>query len=300
MKPTSIVFLVIALLLLIGGIVTCSIAKDIAVTDGYELFHTDEDGENRFTESIPETLHKIDLVFTDAEIHIYGGADTEFVEFLNFRDGLYTVTATNSVLSFDEIPNVKSLLSGSSNFSFSGIRHFFTNATTSSGEKQINIYLKDQSSLKSISLSGKNCSLQIHKLKTKCDISVKAETSATVQSDFLRTACTFSLETPKLTLDLNGVSLHSLQIQTEHAEISSQSTFFDQLSILTETGTIDIGSSVSLAIYGYQITGNAKTFTWQNTALPLPYTAEKPREKSGTVEIQLGDAQLSLHGTSEN
>ena len=44
MKPTSIVFLVVAVLLIIGGMITCSVAKNIAETDGYSLFHETEDG----------------------------------------------------------------------------------------------------------------------------------------------------------------------------------------------------------------------------------------------------------------
>lgn len=301
MKPTSIVFLVIALLLLIVGIVTCSIAKDIAETDGYELFTTTDDTQKSFRESIPDSMHKIDLVFTDAEIQIIGGAEESYIEFSNFQSGLYTVSTTNSVFSFDEIPNIKSLLSGNSGFSFSGIRHFLRAGHAASGEKQISIYLKDTSSLKSISISGNNCTLEIQKLKTKCDISIKADSTLEIRSDFLRTACVLSADSPRLTMNLNNVSLHSLNVQSKHAQISSQSTFFDQVSIQAESGSIDIGASVSLSMYGYQIEGDTEQFTLHHTKTALPHIVDKPREKSGIIQMQLGsEIQVSLHDITDN
>ena len=112
MKPTSIIFLVFAILLIVGGILTCSAATSIAEKDGYALFHDSEDGGTIVREAIETSTTKLELVFTDAEVNVFYDSEAEdsYVEFINFRDGLYTLVSTAQILSFDEIPNLNSLL----------------------------------------------------------------------------------------------------------------------------------------------------------------------------------------------
>ena len=86
MKPTSIIFLVVSVLLIIGGVIACTVAKDIAVTDGYTLFHDAEGGGTYVRHDFKSSdVNKIELVVTDAEIHIYGGAEESYIEFFNFH-----------------------------------------------------------------------------------------------------------------------------------------------------------------------------------------------------------------------
>ena len=80
MKPTSIIFLVVSVLLIVGGIITCAIAKDIAITDGYTLFNDAEGGGTYVRHDFQASgIMKVEMNVTDAEINIYGGASWSYM-----------------------------------------------------------------------------------------------------------------------------------------------------------------------------------------------------------------------------
>ena len=124
MRPTSIVALVVSVLLIIAGLSTCIIAQNMANANGEFLFsETREDGLVNTVDLTESEVSKIELIVSDAEINIMRG-DKACIEFVNFRENYYNLSAANRVLSFSEIPDITSMLKFWENgVSFKGIRY---------------------------------------------------------------------------------------------------------------------------------------------------------------------------------
>ncbi len=160
MKPTSIISLIIAVLLVIVGLVTCFIAQNMAGSSGEQLFADRSDGNAVMTETFdPKNLELISIVFSGGRVNIFGNCDEKGsehysdscrIELINFKENYYVLKSTSSQLSFDETGNITSMLKFWENgFSFKGMRYIlnleqiksFFRPEEEEKDKQINIYL---------------------------------------------------------------------------------------------------------------------------------------------------------------
>ena len=91
MKPTSVIFLIVAVLIICLGVLLCITGNSMATDMGVSIFAQTGDSENNFstTETFEsEELKKVVLNFTDVNVNVYGGAEeekeelVEIVEFL--------------------------------------------------------------------------------------------------------------------------------------------------------------------------------------------------------------------------
>lgn len=296
MKPTSIIFLVVSVLLIIGGVIACTVAKDIAVTDGYTLFHDAEGGGTYVRHDFKSSdVNKIELVVTDAEIHIYGGAEESYIEFFNFRDGLYTLATSGNTISLDEIPNLKSLLSFKGGFSFSGMRYFLRFGNTQLGPKKVNIYIGADSALKVISLSADNGTVYAEKGGVQLDLQITADRSVTLVGNDIRTASALTIDAPSISLDMEDCSLNELSLKGTRCDADLDRFYFTNLNAEIATGTLDIQVPFSVENYSMDIRGSGGSCTLNGEKLALPYAAESTvGAHPGKITISAGNANVSL------
>ena len=77
MKPTSIIFLLISLIIILVGWLVCNSAEAKAAEEDIQLFDTVISEDNEAVTEIPfgsdEIYNKIELVADDANVYIYGG-----------------------------------------------------------------------------------------------------------------------------------------------------------------------------------------------------------------------------------
>ncbi len=198
MKPASIISLIIAVLLMVVGLVTCFIAQNIARDNGESLFSKQPDGSYRVEETLKDDTVKIELIdLSNVKINIYGNCDSEDsahysetarIEFINFKENFYNLTYGGTTLSFDQIlPNItslaKSLISGGS---FKGMRYylnpdqlreFLKKEETEDDGKRIDIYLtshvKKINNIK-IGTSG-DCEILIDNVESGADFDITAD-----------------------------------------------------------------------------------------------------------------------------
>ena len=98
MKPTSIVSLIISVILIIVGLVTCFIAQNMAQEKGEYLFAEERNNDLVQTVDLSESeISKIELIVADTEINIIGKSERSYIEFINFRENYYALSATNRV-----------------------------------------------------------------------------------------------------------------------------------------------------------------------------------------------------------
>ena len=214
MKPASIISLIIAVLLVIAGLVTCFIAQNMAQANGEYLFAEEVEGSRVVTEPLSEEITKIALVFSDAKVNIYGRcdrensehySDTAKIEFVNFKENYYTLTRSSNLLSFDETGDITSMLKFWENgFSFKGMRYILNmeqirefieqhkknQEKDEDREKQINIYLTKEAlekatengeeslGLKQIQITARGaggCEVKIDNMRINTDYNIVAD-----------------------------------------------------------------------------------------------------------------------------
>lgn len=285
----------IAVLLVIGGMITCSVAEDIALTDNYTLFHDNEEGGTYVREDFDAAeISKIELLITDAEITVYGGAEQAYIEFINFRDGLFTLSNSGKVISMDEIPDLKSIFNLQSGFSFSGMRYILRSGTVSLGEKKINIYLPQDAALKVLSVEADTCVLRTEKIYNQFDLQIHAEESVTMDATDFRTACALTVDTRALELKLFSSYLHTIDITAETVTVDAQEIYWDNLTLDIDEGTVNALSTIGLHRYAYNIKGKGG-FTVNGEALTLPHTADGAGSYGGAISGDIGRAEITLN-----
>ena len=296
MKPTSIIFLVVSVLLIIGGVITCSIAKDVAVTDGYILFHDSDSGGTYVRQDFRASdINKIELVFTDAEVNIYGGAEESYIEFFNFRDCLYRLSTSGNTLSLDEIPNLKSLLSFQGGFSFSGMRYFLRFGNEKLGPKKVNVYIGADSALKVIALSGESCTLHAETIGTQADMQITMDKSLTLVGRDIRTASAFSISAPNITLDMEDCSLNELFTEGNRLDASLDRFYFAVWEGTFTAGAVTAQIPASSDQYNMDIQGSGGSLTLNGEKQSLPYKADATAAtRPGKIHLVGGSASISL------
>ncbi len=193
MKPTSIISLIVAFVLVVAGLITCFVAQNIASSNGEFIFAESRDGDLVNTVEISEDISKIELIVENAEINIHGNADRSYVEFINFNENYYSLSVSNTILSFDEIPDLMSMVKfWESGFSFKGMRYIFNFSKPNEDAKKINIYLTQEQALKIFDIKADTCTINIENIVIDCDYKFCVN-DLTVNANTLRTAGTFNV-----------------------------------------------------------------------------------------------------------
>jgi hypothetical protein len=176
LRPTSIIFLCLAVLLIVGGIVTCYIAAGMARDEGIELFESAESagGKSEIIQLAEDGLNKISLILKDADVSIYGGAAEPYVELVNYKPGSYSYGMANGILTVDESIGILQLLNfGESKVNFGGLRQYLVRRDTETGRKSINVYLPDTYLIKHIEVKLDSGNISVNKVKNRSDFSLK-------------------------------------------------------------------------------------------------------------------------------
>ena len=228
MKPTSIIFLIISLVLIILGVTVTGVAKRLAAADDVQLVVNASDEENNsvFTYQYNEdNIAKIALNLKNAKVNIIGGAETPYIELKNFSEGMYGFSATNRVITvndnvdFTSLSGVASLASN-----FKGLRGFVNHFKLSKLEKTVNVYLCPEYPVNVIDCKVESGEVNIASCISFADYNV-------------------SIGDGKLTVtDVETSSLLNISIGTGSANI--QNSRIAKFSAAVENGSVTFDSNV--------------------------------------------------------
>lgn len=221
MKPSSIVSLVVAVLLIVVGLTTCIIAQNMANANGETLFsEVKSDGLVTQEDLTGVDISKIELIVSDADINIIGKSRSSYIEFVNFRENYYTLTKSNKVLSFDEIPDVVSMLKFWENgFSFKGMRYIFNFKPETEGKKVVNVYIGSDMNIKIFNISADRCTLNLENLTSGSDYNIDI-VSGEINATTLKTTSSFYVNGTNLKLNLNSAVLNNMEVKADHLEMT--------------------------------------------------------------------------------
>ena len=177
MKATSFIFLVLAAILLFGGIVTCSLAETMAKAQNVSIFEqtTDEDGNSVYVyELTDEKLSRLNLNFSEVDVTIIGSAKESYVELKNFNPYDYATTLSGSTVTVDgTVSGLSSIidLSGGG-FRFKGLRYLFTDKIDKNAKRSVTVYISDSCDISSFSLNLEKGNVTFSNIYNKIDYNV--------------------------------------------------------------------------------------------------------------------------------
>ena len=265
MKPTSVISMIVAVLLIAAGFVTCMIAENMAEADGELLFAEDrEDGQVSTIDLNDTAISKLELNITDAQIHIYGGCESSYMELVNFRENYYSFNASNRVVSLDEVPDVASMLKFWENgMSFKGIRYLldFQKEDEPAGEKAINIYLGGENTdLKILEITGKSCNILLENMPYSADYTVTIEQGSLSTSN-CRNASSLTLNGTDLHTDLRDSRFNNCTIHCSQLDFTANLLYLSMTTIDCEVVNLNLTPTQSIGSQNYDLTLDSGSIT---------------------------------------
>lgn len=312
MKPTSIVSLIIAVLLIILGLVTCMIAQNMANANGEFLFsETREDGLVNTVDLTESEISKIELIVSDAEINIIGRSDKACIEFVNFRENYYNLSAANRVLSFSEIPDITSMLKFWENgFTFKGMRYILNfkkdQEQAPDAKKIINLYLTTDKEIKIFDIQADNCTLNIEGMTSATDYNITVET-ADITASSMKTSSNFNINAKEADKPAKAVTLNMNSTLVSHLNVNADELTMDakvyRCSAATDitcgTGSINIETVKKPDALKLEIdTISGKILVdGEETDSPYTRTTQNAEDPKLTITTDSADVRISPVGT---
>ena len=226
MKPTSVIFLILAAVLIVGGIVLCLVSGALASGADIELFcdYVDEAG-NAVTEHDIEgkKITSLNIDLDSAVINVIGGAEKSYIKVENFPDKAYEFWLTAGELNFKDthaLSIFSSFRINESGFGFDGLRHYLAVNKYEDKANVINIYLARTENINTLNISVDEGEINISNLNVGTDINLE-------------------IEDGKITLD-SVESTGKANIVGENATFNFNScNIADTIADIKETGTIN-------------------------------------------------------------
>ncbi|MCQ2427168.1 MAG: hypothetical protein MJ137_02035 [Clostridia bacterium] len=243
MKPTSIIFLIISVMLALVGLLLCFTATNMAADQGVNLFTQTGDADSNYTsvhEFDGESIKKLVINLSNVDINVYGGAESNRVELVNFPDGAYDLSISKSTLQLSDNANISNLIDiDNLKINFNGFRDYLHYFRYKDKERTVNLYFTDTASAITLSVSTEanvtlndlrlNCDYKINVIKGNVSVSnVKTDSSMTIES------------TEDSQIELVSTSVNDLRIDgiTAYANIKS-SGFTRSMYIDIKSGSVD-------------------------------------------------------------
>lgn len=302
MKPSSIISLIIAVLLIVVGLTTCIIAQNMANANGETLFsESKNDGLVNIMDLTNMDISKIELIVRDAEINIYGKSASSYVEFVNFRENYYTLTTSNKVLSFDEIPDVVSMLKFWENgFSFKGMRYIFNFHPETEGKKIINVYLSSDIDIKIFNITAENCALNLENLTSGSDYNITV-TTGDINVKTLKTTSAFNITGTDIKLNMNTAILTNTNIKADNLEMNVSSFRANgSTSIECGSGNIDLVTPYSVESLNLDVDTADGRILINGNGVSSPYQQNNPDAPDAKITIITESADISIKQNSSS
>ena len=244
MKPTSVIFLIVAVLIICLGVLLCITGNSMATDMGISVFAPTGDAENNCstTETFEsEELKKIVLNFTDVNINIYGGAEEEKVELVNFTDGTYVYSLSKSTMQIYENSGITSFID-LENFKiyFNGFRDYLHHYKYRDKQRSVNLYLKNEADIIKFDITTQSGNITIKDLSLGCDYKITTATG-TLSLENVTTDSNIALESTKESaLELKNVKARSFEINAVTAYATMKdSTFSHKLFANIASGSFE-------------------------------------------------------------
>lgn len=254
---------------------------------------------------------KISLNFTDADVNIYGSSSTSYIEFVNFRETLYSLSVSNTSVSFSESPNFSSILRfWESGFTFKGMRHLFSPRTyDDSRMKAINIYLSSDCEIKQLDITADTMTVSLENLPCAADYVLNAK-EIDFYASSVKTNSSLRINTgggvspaERASVQFKSSSFTNIMISANDLTLDGEAYDVMTAKISCKTGAIDwslLHPLLSAPIHDISIaieTSGSLSLNGNAEESPFVYTSEVD-EPRYSFDIKAGEADVSISSLS--
>ncbi len=239
MKPTSVIFLIVSILLACVGFLLCMTATSLATEQGIGLFAQigDEDDNYVATEPInEEELKKIVVKVSNVQVNIIGGAEESKIELVNFMNSSYQIQAGRSTLQISDNSGISGIIDlDNFKINFHGFRdylHYIFDYIAGRPQKEqiLNVYLTDSADLVNFNITAGNGDITVSHMKADCDYKVILANGVVVFEDVTTDSSIQIESTESSNIEFRGVATDELRIMSPESEcfIEIESTTFSR------------------------------------------------------------------------
>ncbi len=302
MKPSSVIFLIVSVLIICLGVLLCITGNSMATDMGIPIFAQTGDEENNFSATEvfeSDELKKVVLNFTDVNINIYGGAEEEKVELVNFTDGTYVYSLSKSTLQIYENSGITSFID-LDNFKiyFNGFRDYLHYYKYRDKQRVVNLYLKNEADIIKFDITTQSGNITVKDLSLGCDYKITTSTGI-LSLENITTDSNIALESTKeSTIELKNVSARAFEINAVTGYVAlSGSTFTHKLFANIASGSFEYDRlEADFAGFNVELSApNGALRVWDTeysshfseinvVELPTPILPSVPEESVGATE----------------
>ncbi|MBO5648999.1 MAG: DUF4097 family beta strand repeat protein [Clostridia bacterium] len=302
MKPSSIIFLVISVLIIIGGVVLCTVGMNMASEQGVAMFKTNvvvSNGDVVATDVFDASqINKIKMSLDDVKVYIAPSETGEsYLEMYNFQVGTYDYSIQNKMLVIDSGTSLFSLMRiAEGNFNFSGLRHFLMYRPNTGKEKKLYLYLAEDAEINVYDISVESGEVTVRDLATASDYNITLETG-NITLENISTKSAVNLSTDKGVVKADGLQcrMASIVIGSGAADLYVHQ-YPSELQVTVMDGDIVCGYSVQTE-YGLLFEADAAGQISYNGTLqearPWKYSSspgvclQEFQAKNGNIELSI-------------
>lgn len=271
MKRRSKLFLIVAGVLVALGAVLCVVGYCVSFGTGEQILADRFGSEKGYTEYFgSDDLDKIKLSVEDANINIIGGADSAYMEIINFNENLCSFSNNSSMVTFNQTPDLSSI-SGfwESGISFKGLRYYLFPGT-GKGERVINIYLDSAQTVRCFDLCSASGNITVSDIDTPTDYNIRVGSgSVTVKNVSTVSALSVESDDPAdVKICFENVAAEIVRICASKADFDAAGLSARYCDIAVSGGSADMdytpfeGGAFSAEIAtGGKMTVNGSTYT---------------------------------------
>ena len=263
MKPTSIIFLLVSLVIILVGWLTCHNAEARAEEDGVQIFASSIDGDKNsvvtFEFDPSEIYNKIELVVDEADVYVYGGYSEPKMELINFNEGSYRMTTANRNITVDTTVNLMAIIRfWESGFTFRGLRDYVRRTDSdAAAAKRINLFLPSDGDINIININLDHGNVYFSNFDTSIDVNLELGNGDAAFSSF-KTSSALNANLTSGELYLNNASIGIFEAVIESGNITAENLAFDSINIVGS-----VGSAVNVSL---MLAPDMKDFTMSLSA----------------------------------
>lgn len=275
MKPVSWIFLIIAVILFLVGLLMCSVSSMQAKRQGVDLFDTkvvngQSEAEYDFSEDV---IGKIQIEVSDCDVNIICGSDKNKVVMNNFSSAGYICEVENRALVIEDTVNLFDITDIIENgkIRFKGFRYYLRDRKITTGRKSLDVYISDKFDIKIIDVSVNNGDVNIAGYENNTDYTVKITKGKLSASDIV-TGSQVSASVEKGSANLQHITAKTVNITVDEGDISAVLSA-KEITADAKKGSVVIESESDLSGYNFVLKAPDSTITLESLVKAGNYIA---------------------------
>lgn len=246
MKPTSVIFLIVSVLLACLGVVLCMTATSLANEQGISLFTQigdDDDNYVHYESFSEEELKKIVIKVSDVKVNVIGNAEESKIELVNFPNNAYQIQAGRSTLQISDNAGISGIIDVENlKINFNGFRDYLHYVFEDSvKEKSLNLYLTENADLVNFNITTTTGDISVSDFNTDCDFKIVISDGVVDFRDVVTESSVQIEATESANINIDNVIADEIRIMSPNSECFvdiTDTTFSRAMYIEVKSGDV--------------------------------------------------------------